>query len=248
MHLNKGGVSLKLYYEQKPGELEHGLFKKLFKPKYLKKIPLGNGKHRYIYSQEELDAYNKEAAIRRQNAEQARQGNIAAKRNSAYIEKRKSEPRVRELKAEQKEYQEEYDKRIEKLYKIDKLLKNSQKLTAEQIQKLRKLYKDSFDEAESFKSKMEYPKEDLEEEYARQKNLTDDIMRGTSAHESKWGTYNYYKGDEYLKRQREKFDKRVEKANEPTTKHRIYDEVMKDIAKYASKKTNEKVAKKATKK
>lgn len=46
---------MKLYYEQKTGELEHGS-----KPKYLVKIPTGNGKYRYFYSQEEYDAYQRD--------------------------------------------------------------------------------------------------------------------------------------------------------------------------------------------
>lgn len=51
----------KLYYESKPGELEHGLFgttKKREGAKYIHKIDLGNGKYRYFYTQQELDAYN----------------------------------------------------------------------------------------------------------------------------------------------------------------------------------------------
>ena len=49
---------MKLYYESKPGELKHSL--KSYgtiteKPnhKYVAKTPLGNGKYRYFYSQEE---------------------------------------------------------------------------------------------------------------------------------------------------------------------------------------------------
>jgi len=51
----------KIYYESKPGELEHGLFgstKPRANTKYIHKIDLGNGKYRYFYTQQELDAYN----------------------------------------------------------------------------------------------------------------------------------------------------------------------------------------------
>ena len=52
---------MKVYYESKPGELEHGIFgttKKKKNAKYIAKIPIGNGKYRYFYSQQELKAYN----------------------------------------------------------------------------------------------------------------------------------------------------------------------------------------------
>ena len=52
----------KIYYESKPGELEHGLFgstKPRANTKYIHKIDLGNGKYRYFYTQQELDAYNR---------------------------------------------------------------------------------------------------------------------------------------------------------------------------------------------
>lgn len=52
---------MKLYYETKEGELEHGLFgttKPRANTKYIEKIQMPNGKYRYFYTQAELDAYN----------------------------------------------------------------------------------------------------------------------------------------------------------------------------------------------
>lgn len=51
---------MKLYYETKEGELEHGLFgttKPRENVKYIDKIKMPNGKYRYFYTQAELDAY-----------------------------------------------------------------------------------------------------------------------------------------------------------------------------------------------
>lgn len=98
---------MKLYYETKPGELEHGLFgfgtKKLKQNvKYLKKIPDGKGGYRYIYTQKELDAYNAKLSKNRSNAEQTRQSNIAAKRNAAYN-------KTLDIRNEAAEYQKEAD-------------------------------------------------------------------------------------------------------------------------------------------
>lgn len=66
---------MKLYYESKPGELEHGLLQR----KYIEKIPMGNGKFRYFYTQEELDAYYAE-----QKRASNRQVSMANRRDQAY--------------------------------------------------------------------------------------------------------------------------------------------------------------------
>ena len=111
---------MKLYYESKPGELEHGLFSKLFKPKYLKKIPIGNGKFRYLYTQEEVDAYNKANAERRKAIEAYRQTSIADKRDKAYKERSVNE-RLKELG-----YDSESISKMSKEYK-EELAYNSKK-------------------------------------------------------------------------------------------------------------------------
>lgn len=58
---NKEGLIIKLYYESKPGELEHGLFgstKKRANARYIHKIKMANGKFRYFYTAKEWDRYN----------------------------------------------------------------------------------------------------------------------------------------------------------------------------------------------
>jgi hypothetical protein len=57
-----------LYYESKPGELEHGIFgttKPKKNVKYIARIKMPNGKYRYFYNQRELNAYNATIKINR---------------------------------------------------------------------------------------------------------------------------------------------------------------------------------------
>lgn len=81
---------MKIYYESKPGELQHGWLGNLIKPKtstkpkkYIEKIKMPSGKYRYFYTQEELDAYNATVQRTKQRSDD-RQKKLAAARNNAY--------------------------------------------------------------------------------------------------------------------------------------------------------------------
>ena len=140
---------MKLYYETKPGELEHGLFgttKKKKNAKYVAKLPVGNGKFRYFYSDEELAAYqegvrdnvNKSMKKRQKmldaGSERRRTNKDLAKEKRIAEVKRDTQRRLEsESKAREVEKQRKRRKKLKRTTTHIQYLLNNQRKRAKQV-------------------------------------------------------------------------------------------------------------------
>ena len=140
---------MKLIYESKPGELKHGLFWSKGRKKYIEKIKMPNGKFRYFYTQEELDAYNAEQKkIRDANRQKTRSNTPANQANrdarasqlsgkpkknvsKEYLEELEYNSRKNETKATKEEYE-----RADKF--IDEMISNLPPAQRKELQEARK--------------------------------------------------------------------------------------------------------------